>query len=102
MNPNLDIEPGDLVALVRGHECTVNAVGGIPFRVAQVHCLSIAGVRFVCRHCGYGQSANGVRFTCDTRGNNLPLAWLKKFPPLDEADSTERDKRKREPVRVTS
>jgi len=30
------------------------------------------------------------------------LAWLKKFPPLDEADSTERDKRKREPVRVTS
>ena len=87
MSSNNEIEQGDLVAVVRGHACTLDAVGGIPFGVERIHQVITPGVYFVCQRCGFAQRARGVRFVCDPRGNSLPLPWLKKFPPLDECES---------------
>ena len=87
-----DIQRGDLVAVVRGHECIVNSVGGIPFTVRQVETLAVPGVFLVCQQCRYAKRAAGVRYVCDEHGNYLPLSWLMKFPPVEEPGTVEDEK----------
>jgi|KBSMisStandDraft_5_1062788.scaffolds.fasta_scaffold01547_3 hypothetical protein len=96
MRTHDDIKPGDLVAVVRGHQCVINAVGGIPFEVDCVHRVTITGVSFICVRCGHAEAAGGVRFVLDRRGNTLPLPWLKKFPPLEVPEVFERDEKVRD------
>jgi hypothetical protein len=84
---NNGITTGDLVAVVRGHSCIVNSVGGIPFTVRKVESVLTPGAHFVCQRCKYEQSADGVQFVSDRHGNVVPLSWLKKFPPLDVKNS---------------
>jgi hypothetical protein len=78
------IKVGDLVVMVRGHECVYCVAGGIPFVVT----------RFAPRldkvwHCSkccqdVAASKDAVNF----RGGRprIPISWLKRIPPLEELD----------------
>lgn len=81
------IEVGDLVVVVRGHECVVSALGGIPFVVDAVRA---ADERFTCSRCGADPAADAQPYA-KFRGImfcGVPIAWLKRIPPLAELETT--------------
>lgn len=85
------INVGDLVMLVRGHECLMARHGGLIFRVAQL--VPQRGGGWKCPKCGerdIGKNdAWGAHWTMEDKG--IPLSWLKRIPPLDELDDVQRD-----------
>lgn len=84
---NEAIEVGDLVAVVRGHECVINQIGGIPWTVASVTRHTGHG-RLRCDYCGYAWPVDGM-VAAENAHYIVPVAWLKKFPPLDALTETE-------------
>ena len=69
-----DIKVGDLVMIVRGHECSVKKAGGIPFIVT-----SLIDCVFYCNKCkcdisdGIGVTGYIDRF--------VPVSWLIRIDP---------------------
>lgn len=81
------IEPGDVVMVVRGHDCVLTAVAGIPFTVDAV---MPADYTFSCSRCGSDHVADAQPYAFLDRSRlfcGVPLAWLKKFPPLSDRES---------------
>lgn len=82
------IRVGDLVVMVRGHSCLLNRIGGILFTVGEI---ATPEYEPWCGECG-------KRYPIQTIVRSifsvqcLPIAWLKKIPPLGDLEGC-RDKR---------
>jgi hypothetical protein len=96
------ISVGDLVMVVRGHECVVAKVGGVPYTVAAIVQKMFGGWYCpLCRTEDHGQSeALGARLVPLHKddGAAIPLGWLKRIPPASELDSEKRDEKLTEPA----
>lgn len=73
------IKKGDLVVAVRGHSCTLDAVGGMPFIVSEV--LADPQIkRWWCSRCN--AFMEGPPSTWVSHNNaNIPTSWLLKISP---------------------
>lgn len=88
------INTGDLVAVVRGHACVLQEIGGIPFRVYQMR--HNEGGQYKCNICHAWETHTE---TCVGMGPNLiPVSFLKKFPPLADPEAELRDMRAPEEI----
>jgi len=76
------IEIGDLVMIVRGHECAVARAGGIPF-VVTGFALPYGG-GWHCADCDKNDAWGNELAATGLWNGNAPLSWLKKIPPLVE------------------
>ena len=84
------IQVGDLVVMVRGHECGMKIASGIPFVVTAL--LRPIGGGWHCDHCNT-DSAGPNEVAAEgfsKKGRGLPLSWLKRIPPLDELEFEQR------------
>lgn len=83
------ISVGDLVMVVRGHECVLRLKGGIPWRVLGFSAQRNGG--WHCPKCFEGdiapEAAIAARLEFHDKGNGIPLSWLKRIPPLDELET---------------
>ena len=85
------ISVGDLVMVVRGHECAVAILGGVPRRVYGFRPQTGGG--WVCPSCRKRDIAPSATIGARLfQGGDsaIPLAWLKKIPPLSELESEQR------------
>lgn len=73
---------GDLVAMVRGHECVMNVYGGIPFTVTSIDITHDPDDCFWCYRCRFTMPAEGIAFVYGLKDEPIPMTWLRKFPPL--------------------
>jgi hypothetical protein len=87
------IKVGDLVVLVRGHECALAEAGGVPFvfnatyrYTTSVHCAR-------CKADPLFGPGDYPRLPKSLGGWVVPMTWLKRIPPLDEL---EREQEKKE------
>ena len=80
------IKVGDLVMVVRGHTCTINAVGGLPFTVEAI--FGSIGAWWQCSRCKSRSVAPPSRYV-HRWGACIPLPWLKRIPPLAVLDERE-------------
>lgn len=82
------IQVGDLVMIVRGHECGLRVRGGIPYRVNGFSDQSGGG--WTCNLCGARDLAQSdlvaARLWHTRPGAGIPLSWLKRIPPLSELE----------------
>lgn len=84
------ISVGDLVMMVRGHECVLARAGGRPFVVtALVHPWGGGWHCGICHKDSAGPNEIGAAGL--GRGDGIPISWLKRIPPLDELESEKRD-----------
>lgn len=81
------IKVGDLVMVVRGHACTIDDFGGIPFRVTAIRRLRLSV--YCCRRCGTDGIHAGPYYV-PHEGAGIPFEWLKRIPPLTEPETVER------------
>lgn len=81
------ISVGDLVVTVRGHRCTLDAVGGVPFVVDTIN--PPASVSWHCSRCK-SQNVASPEPSVDYGKATIPLSWLKRIPPIEELDSEKR------------
>ena len=83
------IKVGDMVMVVRGHECVVATVGGIPYTVRAI--LNQVGGGWRCGICGTRDIAPnetlGAQFYTAMHG--IPLSWLLKIDPPADDETTE-------------
>ena len=84
------ISVGDLVQVVRGHQCTVERFCGLIFVVAEI--VQPRGGGWHCPHCnldsaGPNEPAAGMYVGAR---NHVPLSYLKRIPPLSELESEQR------------
>lgn len=85
------IKVGDLVMLVRGHECAIKVAGGIPFTVIGI--VAPFGGGWTCPDCGMrnaGPNENGAAGFRKKSGGAIPLSWLIKIDPPAIPESVER------------
>jgi hypothetical protein len=82
------IKAGDLVMLVRGHECLMARAGGIPFIVTKV-AQSLPG-GFTCAACGQKGAQAGL-YADGYESRHIPLQWLKRIDPPAIPETTERE-----------
>jgi hypothetical protein len=86
------IKVGDLVMVVRGHECTIAVFVGIPYTVQALHAQRNGGWR--CPHCKETDIApnefTGAQLLPD-RLHAIPLSWLKKIDPPALPEDVTRD-----------
>ena len=92
------IQVGDLVVMVRGHECTLAKYGGIPWRVAGL--INQTGGGWTCPRCHEHSLApealqGAQRNTILTA---LPITWLKRIPPLSELEGERTQEDMKEPA----
>jgi hypothetical protein len=83
------IEVGDLVMVVRGHECGKSKFIGIVFTVERIE----QAYDYGCPQCG-GDMSDGRLLAFGrrpTRTGFVPLSWLKKIPPLTESAETKEE-----------
>ena len=88
---NEPIKVGDLVMVVRGHECVMQIAGGVPFTVTAL--LSPTGGGWHCPVCNKrnaGPNVVGAEGFRASKGRGLPLHWLKRIPPLSELEGEQR------------
>jgi hypothetical protein len=87
------IKVGDLVMIVRGHECAVRLKGGIPYTVTAI--VPQVGGGWYCNACNTKDHAPhdlfGAALWHTGHGNGMPLSWLKRIPPLSELDDVKND-----------
>ena len=80
------IKTGDLVVVVRGHECDLGNI----FRVSKM--MSAPSGHWHCLQCRWGAWSDDVGcFRDGPGGYGAPLSWLRKIDPLDELEKTERE-----------
>lgn len=78
----------DLVMVVRGHDCMVRAIGGVPFTVSGIVRVHDGG--WFCNRCyteSAGPNVNGA--SGHPLVNAVPLTWLIKINPPAIDDSVE-------------
>jgi len=88
---NKPIAVGDLVMVVRGHDCIVRKLGGVPMHVERISQSACGGLR--CSLCG--SSKVYPQTTCaNFEGKKcfLPLAWLIRIEPPAVSQQTESTK----------
>lgn len=87
------ISIGDLVVAVRGHECLLERVGGIPFTVTGF--LNPKGGGWTCTYCEMRSAGPnevgvlGVRPDRKVTRNSapiIPISFLKRIPPLGDLE----------------
>ena len=85
---------GDLVVVVRGHDCAY----GYTFRV--VRFVSQTGGGWTCPKCRQRDLAPEELTAANWRETpgGFPVGWLKRIPPLDELESTKTDEPIKEPA----
>lgn len=81
------ISVGDLVMVVRGHECVLRLKGGIPWRVMEFS--NQRGGGWHCAKCDtYGiapeEKVAAVAPWNNKPGNGIPVGWLRRIPPPEE------------------
>ena len=82
------IEIGDLVMIVRGHECVMRLYQGAIFTVTGfVHPIHGG---WHCDFCNKDDAAGNELAATGLHKGNVPLSWLKKIPPLTEPETVER------------
>lgn len=81
------INVGDLVAVVRGHECLVRRCGGIPFVLKAIHTLHPLARGYDCAMCGERNVIASREYVDAPASCYAPIAWLKKYPPLSDGES---------------
>lgn len=89
------ISVGDLVMVVRGHECIVAKIGGVPYTVTAIATQMHGGWYCpVCRTEDLGKNELlGARLSpLHTNAlSGIPLGWLKRIPPAGELEDVKRD-----------
>jgi hypothetical protein len=86
-----DIKVGDLVMMVRGHECHLRHLAGIPMVVEGFAFPRGGGWRCsVCWQESAGPNEMGAVLSATCGHGPLPLSWLRKIDP--PAETTEREK----------
>lgn len=74
------ISVGDLVMVVRGHECSVAKAGGIPWTVTGI--VEPIGGGYYCdickRHSAWGEERAATGYK---KGSHAPLSWLIRIDP---------------------
>ena len=94
------IQVGDLVVMVRGHECTLAKYGGIPWRVAGL--INQTGGGWGCGICGARNLASEALYAAQKRRmqafNGIPTTWLKRIPPLSELEGERTQEDMKEPA----
>ena len=81
------IAVGDLVMVVRGHQCAIDLIGGLPFTVLQI--VNPVNGGWTCPVCGM-RSAGGNEPAANRSGKDrvgIPLSWLRRIDPLCEPES---------------
>ena len=84
------IQVGDLVMMVRGHACLLQAIGGMPFTVARIVPPYDGG--WHCGKCGMsyaGPNAPAAFALINNSPQYCPIPWLKRIDPLSEPVSIE-------------
>lgn len=84
------ISVGDLVVVVRGHECDL----GVTYIVG--HIITAAGV-WSCP-CGAREFHDGAFVHKTHSFYGAPVEWLKRIPPLPELESEKNDSKLAEPA----
>lgn len=93
-----EIRVGDLVVMVRGHECLYAKGAGIPFTVTEL--VHPTGGGWMCGYCQQRsagpneEGALGIKPYRATSPGNLtaiPISWLKRIPPLSQLDDVKCD-----------
>ena len=81
------IKAGDLVRVVRGHECTI----GFMFVVSAI--LPQRNGGWWCPRCNTRDIARDEKWGASKDGSThgIPLPWLKRILPLGELDGEKRD-----------
>jgi hypothetical protein len=87
-----DIKVGDLVMVVRGHECVVREHLGVPHTVRAI--VPQTGGGWHCNKCNkYGLAQDAIwAANLDFHahpGSGIPLGWLKRITPLSELGDVE-------------
>jgi hypothetical protein len=100
------ISVGDLVMLVRGHECAMRLKGGLPWRVTRI--VPQFGGGWHCPICGEHNLASGDLSGAQGCGTppgikgdpngGMPLSWLKRIPPLGDLEGQPTQEDMKEPA----
>jgi hypothetical protein len=78
------IRVGDLVVVVRGHQCNIGRIG-------RVICIDSTGLLQQCMHCGHvWNTEHPLRAVVNEQGGGWELHRLKRIDPLSEPSHTER------------
>lgn len=82
------ISKGDLVMVVRGHDCIVAKLGGIPFRVEKL--VPQRGGGWSCSVCGGHSFHPEAMWGAGSHlANAVPLSCLKKIDPPSELEGVD-------------
>ena len=94
------IAVGDLVQVVRGHSCLLDAIGGQVYVVDALNPPQGGGWHCpVCKQDNAGPDEIGAHAPwMRNPRSGIPLSWLKRIPPLDELESTKTDEPMKEPA----
>lgn len=89
------IQVGDLVQVVRGHDCAL----GFTFKVVRFNPQTGGG--WMCPRCkardlGPREMIGATQSNASTGG--FPVGWLKRIPPLDELEGERTDEQIKEKV----
>lgn len=88
---NKRIEVGDLVVIVRGHDCILRCWAGVPFRVEEIRQPVSGGWR--CSMCGRDLMGPNEPSAGPFHRGYVPISWLKRIPPLTDLErQDEREK----------
>jgi len=80
------IEVGDLVIIVRGHECQSAHWRGLIFTVTNI--VRPERGEWYCPRCGtYSLYHSENAATGLAQDSYIPLSWLKRIPPLSKLES---------------
>jgi hypothetical protein len=74
----MNIKVGDLVMVVRGHECQMKHFGGVVFKVDELLPFDLRDP--FCKFCG-GSISLGKRIVARNGDRGFPIDWLKKIDP---------------------
>lgn len=90
------IQVGDLVRVIRAHDCKPTRGYGVIFTVERI----APARRFECIHClGTIKDGRPLAYGIISRGPGWhPLEWLRRIPPLDELEGERTEEDLREPA----
>lgn len=92
-----NIKVGDLVMVVRGHECVLTAIGGRVYVVLDM--VGQTGGGWYCPKCQTRDLAQdellAAKLFAEIDGG-IPTGWLKKIPPISELGEVQSTKKNAE------
>lgn len=99
------IQVGDMVVMVRGHDCLYQRKAGVPFVVTGF--VRPKGGGWTCGYCkqrSVGADEPGAlgllskKKVTEYSAPAIPISWLKRIPPLAELESEKTQEDIREPA----